>query len=63
MATVALSSLYLDPARYDLLAQVTGPADLPFYLELVERQWGTVLELGWRYRSARPAAGRRGRRW
>lgn len=39
-------SIYLDPDRYDLLAQLTGPADLSLYLSLIERWGGPVLELG-----------------
>jgi SAM-dependent methyltransferase len=41
-----LPPLYSDPVRYDVLAQMTAPADLPFYRALVAEHGGPVLELG-----------------
>ncbi len=41
-----IPSIYQDAQHYDLLAQMTAPADLPFYLRQVEHQGGPVLELG-----------------
>jgi SAM-dependent methyltransferase len=45
-AAAELPPIYADPVRYDVLAQMTAPADLPFYRALVERHGGPVLELG-----------------
>jgi SAM-dependent methyltransferase len=42
---VALTSIYADPLHYDLLAQMTAPADIPFYQSLVAEHGGPVLEL------------------
>ncbi|MBI4702008.1 MAG: class I SAM-dependent methyltransferase [Deltaproteobacteria bacterium] len=41
-----LPSIYADATHYDLLAQMTAPRDLPFYLRQVERHGGPLLELG-----------------
>jgi 2-polyprenyl-3-methyl-5-hydroxy-6-metoxy-1,4-benzoquinol methylase len=41
-----LPSIYADPVHYDLLAQMTAPADVPFYLSLFAEHGGPVLELG-----------------
>lgn len=41
-----LDSLYRDPLHYDLLAQMTAPADLGFYRRLLALRPGRVLELG-----------------
>ncbi|MGE0790687.1 MAG: class I SAM-dependent methyltransferase [Sandaracinaceae bacterium] len=41
-----LPELYRDPIRYDVLAQMTAPDDLPFYRALVREHPGPVLELG-----------------
>jgi 2-polyprenyl-3-methyl-5-hydroxy-6-metoxy-1,4-benzoquinol methylase len=39
--------IYRDPRHYDLLAQMTAPADLPYYLKLIEgRRPLSILELG-----------------
>lgn len=40
-----VSTLYDDPYQYDLLAQMTAPADLPLYHRLVEESGDPVLEL------------------
>lgn len=45
-AARTLPSIYADPIHYDVLAQMTAPNDVPFYLELLERHGGPVLELG-----------------
>jgi SAM-dependent methyltransferase len=45
-AAKQLPPLYFDPVRYDVLAQMTAPADLPFYRALVAEHGGPVLELG-----------------
>ena len=45
-AREALPSIYFDPSHYDLLAQMTSPHDVPFYLERLERYGGPVLEIG-----------------
>jgi len=42
---VELASIYADPLHYDLLAQMTAPADVPFYRSLVGEHGGPVLEL------------------
>lgn len=39
-------SLYRDALHYDLLAQMTAPPDLEFYLALLGERPGRVLELG-----------------
>lgn len=39
-------ALYSEPLRYDLLAQMTAPDDLPMYIRQVERWGGPILELG-----------------
>ncbi len=41
-----IPSIYQDAEHYDSLAQLTAPADLPLYLDQVERHGGPVLELG-----------------
>lgn len=41
-----LPRIYSDPERYDVLARLTAPADLPFYGALAKEQGGPVLELG-----------------
>jgi 2-polyprenyl-3-methyl-5-hydroxy-6-metoxy-1,4-benzoquinol methylase len=41
-----LSSIYQDAEHFDLLALLTAPPDLPFYLERVAAAGGPVLELG-----------------
>ncbi|MCC6874390.1 MAG: methyltransferase domain-containing protein [Sandaracinaceae bacterium] len=41
-----LPRIYRDPAQYDLLAQMTAPKDLPFYLRMAEEHGGPILELG-----------------
>jgi SAM-dependent methyltransferase len=41
-----LPKLYDDPLHYELLAQMTAPADVPFYRALYEEHGGPVLELG-----------------
>ncbi|MEZ4338229.1 MAG: class I SAM-dependent methyltransferase [Sandaracinaceae bacterium] len=45
-ARQTLPSLYFDAAHYDLLAQMTAPADLPFYQRLAQAHGGPILELG-----------------
>jgi len=40
------TSIYADAQHYDLLAQMTAPADLPFYEKLLARHGGPLLELG-----------------
>ena len=45
-AARALPDLYRDPWHYDLLAQMTAPADLPWYRALVAAHGDPVLELG-----------------
>jgi SAM-dependent methyltransferase len=45
-AAARLPSIYSDPPHYDLLAQMTAPADLPFYRALVAEHGAPVLELG-----------------
>lgn len=45
-AREALPAIYSDPGHYDLLAQMTAPDDLPFYMSMVESHGGPVLELG-----------------
>jgi SAM-dependent methyltransferase len=42
----ALPPLYHDPPRYELLAQLTAPADIDFYQSLLRETGGPVLELG-----------------
>lgn len=46
LAAAELPPIYADPVRYDVLAQMTAPADLPFYRALVRRHGDPVLELG-----------------
>lgn len=46
LADEVLPDLYSDPAHYDLLTQMTAPADLPFYRSLLDEHPGAVLELG-----------------
>lgn len=41
-----LPRIYSDPVHYDVLAQMTAPADVPFLRRLVERLGGPILELG-----------------
>lgn len=41
-----LPDLYRDPVQYDLLAQMTAPADLELYRALAEEHPGPILELG-----------------
>ncbi|MCB1927478.1 MAG: class I SAM-dependent methyltransferase [Rhodocyclaceae bacterium] len=41
-----VDDLYRDPQTYELLAQMTAPADLPFYRALLVDAAGRVLELG-----------------
>nr|MCB1909638.1 class I SAM-dependent methyltransferase [Rhodocyclaceae bacterium] len=45
-ATAAVDDLYRDPQTYELLAQMTAPADQPFYRALLGDTAGRVLELG-----------------
>lgn len=45
-AAEELSTVYRDAAHYDLLAQMTAPADLPFYERLAGEHGGPILELG-----------------
>ena len=40
------ASIYADAEHYDLLAQMTAPADLPFYARLLQDRGGPVLEIG-----------------
>jgi len=42
---VTVPSIYQDAEHYDVLAEMTAPADLPFYLDQVEQLGGPVLEL------------------
>ena len=44
--SAAIDALYRDPQTYELLAQMTAPADLPFYRALLGDAAGRVLELG-----------------
>lgn len=39
------ASIYRDPYHYELMAQMTTPPDVPFYLGLVEVYGGPVLEV------------------
>jgi SAM-dependent methyltransferase len=45
-AAAHLPAIYRDPVHYDVLAQMTAPADVPFYRALVAEHGGPVLELG-----------------
>ncbi len=42
----ALSTIYDDGAAYDLLAQMTAPADIPFYQQRLAGCPGPILEIG-----------------
>ncbi|MCB1897551.1 MAG: class I SAM-dependent methyltransferase [Zoogloeaceae bacterium] len=44
--SAAIDALYRDPQTYELLAQMTAPADLSFYRALLGDAAGRVLELG-----------------
>lgn len=43
---MTVPSIYLDPRHYDVLAELTAPADLPFYERQLATVGGPVLELG-----------------
>ncbi len=45
MASLPHGCIYRDPRHYDLLAAMTAPPDIPFYLRCVARYGGPVLEL------------------
>jgi len=43
--TMDRDSIFIEPRHYDLLAQMTAPDDVPFYLKKAEEYGGPVLEL------------------